>query len=76
MLDTMIKMDTGLDAGQIVKQIDTIIPELLALRRRLAITTTMLPAESGGLTAALYGVLGHGTWDEYAPDLDWARFGA
>lgn len=76
MLDTMIKMDAGLDARQIVTQIDAIIPELLALRRRLAVATTMPPAQTGGLTAALYGVLGQGTWDEYDTDLDWTRFGA
>ncbi len=71
MLNTMIKMDAGLDTKQIVTQINAIIPELLALRRRLTVATTTPPAESGGLTAALYGVLGQGTWDEYDPDLDW-----
>ena len=75
MLDTMIKTDAGLDARQIVTQIDAIIPELLALRRRLTVAPPP-SAEPGGLTAALYGVLGQGTWDEYDIDLDWTRFGA
>jgi hypothetical protein len=64
MLDDMTKMDAGLDARQIVTQIDAIIPELLALRRRLTAAAPP-PVESGRLTAALYGALGHGTWDEY-----------
>ena len=75
MLDTIIKIDAGLDTRQIVTQIDAIIPELLALRRRLTAATTP-PVESGRLTAALYGALGQGTWEEYDTDLDWKRFGA
>ena len=75
MLDTLAKMEAGLDARQIVTQIDAIVPELLALRRRLTAAATP-PVESGHLTAALYGALGHGTWDEYDTDLDWTRFSA
>ena len=75
LLDDMIEMDAGLDARQIVTQIDAIIPELLALRRRLT-AAAIPPVEPGRLTAALYGALGRGTWDECDPDLDWTRFGA
>ena len=74
MLDAITNTDAGLDARQIVTQIDAIVPELLALRRRL-MAATMPPVESGHLTEALYGALGQGTWAEYDADLDWKRFG-
>jgi hypothetical protein len=71
----MIKTDAGEEAEQIVTQIDAIIPELLALRRRLTVAATPA-AESGHLANALYGALGQGSWEEYDTDLDWVRFGA
>lgn len=75
MSDAVIKLDLGLDTTQIVKQIDAIIPELLALRRRI-LAQAVPEVVPGHLTEALYGALGHGTWDEYDVDLDWNRFGA
>lgn len=75
MFDPIINIDAGLDARQLIKQIDAIIPELLALRRQLTAAVTP-SAEPHGLSAALYGALGQGTWDEYDLDLDWVRFGA
>lgn len=59
------------DPRLVIARIDAIIRELEALRRQLvAPVTTGMP----NLTEQLFGALGHGTWDEYDLQLDWARF--
>ena len=65
MIETMIKLDAIRDTRQIMAQIDTIIPELLALRRRLIAVLPAPITPPHHLTATLYGALGHGVWDEY-----------
>ncbi|MBI3943685.1 MAG: hypothetical protein HY326_11785 [Chloroflexi bacterium] len=59
------------DVQQVVARIDAIILELEELRRRILITQ---PAPERNITGRLYGALGHGSWSEYDPDLDWIRF--
>ncbi|WP_423222802.1 hypothetical protein [Candidatus Amarolinea aalborgensis] len=71
MIETMIKLDAVGDTRQIMAQIDTIIPELLALRRRLIAALPAPVTPSHHLTATLYGALGHGVWEEYDIDIDW-----
>ena len=56
---------------EILRQIDTIIRELQALRRTI-LAQTQFPAEN--LAEQLYGALGHGSWEEYDSNLDWQRF--
>jgi len=73
-IETVIKLDAGADAREIMAQIDAIVPELLALRRRLNAALPAPVAAPRNLTAKLYGALGHGDWDEYDMDLDWVRF--
>jgi hypothetical protein len=63
--EPMIKLDAVGDTRQIMAQIDMIIPELLALRRRLIAVLPAPITTSHHLTATLYGALGHGVWDEY-----------
>ena len=61
-----------LDNRQVIARIDAMIRELQAMRRELA---TVPQAESKpNLVEDLFGALGHGTWDEYDLNLDWARF--
>ena len=60
------------DMRQVVSRIDTIIRELEILRCELTApskTTTI-----HHFTEELFGAAGHGTWDEYDLQLDWARF--
>ena len=59
------------DLRHVIARIDAIICELEALRREL--TRSPVPA-TPNLTERLFGALGHGTWDEYDPHLDWLRF--
>ncbi len=61
------------DTRRMLKQIDTMIHELQLMRRQL--TQAVPPASEAGLTERLFGAAGHGTWDEYALNLDWQRFG-
>ncbi len=67
-------MDTqpAVDLRQVVERIDSIMRELEILRRELI----PKPAYASPLELVdkLHGALGHGTWDEYDMDLDWARF--
>jgi hypothetical protein len=63
---------TTLDTRRILERIDAMIRELEIMRRQLA---TLPKAEpSSGLTDKLFGALGHGSWEEYDLNLDWARF--
>ena len=53
-----------------VERIDAIIRELKELRRQFIAPEN----KSGtGLTDQLFGALGHGSREEYEPDLDWQR---
>ncbi len=58
----------------ILQRIETIMQELAELRQMVLLTQSE-PA-AGGLAQQLYGALGHGSWEEYDPQLDWQRFGA
>jgi hypothetical protein len=69
----MVARTDSLDRDRVVAQIDTLVRELVALRRQLVRPTE--PA-TPSLTQQLYGSLGHGTWDEYDVNLDWVRFSA
>lgn len=60
-----------LDTRQMVKRIDAMIRELETMRRQLTQPKRIAPPN---LVDQLFGVLGHGTWDEYDLDLDWKRF--
>jgi len=52
-------------------RIESAIHELETLRRQL-----LVPAiTAGNLAEQLFGALGHGSWEEYDLNLDWARFG-
>jgi hypothetical protein len=62
---------TSVDREQMLARIESAIRELETLRRQLMIPV----AAAGNLTEQLFGALGHGTWDEYDLNLDWARFG-
>ncbi len=60
------------DTEEMIKRIDAMIRELEGMRRELA---TMPKAEANqNVVDELFGALGHGTWDEYDLNLDWARF--
>ncbi len=58
----------------ILRRIETIMQELAELRQMVLLTQSE-PA-TRGLAQQLYGALGHGSWEEYDPQLDWQRFGA
>lgn len=64
--------DQSLEA--ILQQIDTIMRELGELRQ-MVLRIQSKPT-TGDLAQQLYGVLGHGSWEEYDMRLDWQRFGA
>jgi hypothetical protein len=76
MHETMTKTGAGSEVEQVVTQIDAIIPELLALRRRLTVAAPASSPTTASTTAELYGALGNGSWEEYDPDVDWVQFGA
>lgn len=62
---------TSVDREQMLTRIESAIRELETLRRQL-----MAPvATAGNLAEQLFGALGHGSWEEYDLNLDWARFG-
>lgn len=58
----------------ILRRLDAILRELQDLRDMVA--HSPVNATAGNLAQQLYGALGHGTWDEYDPTLDWQRFNA
>ena len=58
----------------ILQRIETIMRELAELRQ-MVLHIQSEPA-AGDLAQQLYGVLGHGSWEEYDVQLDWQRFGA
>lgn len=60
------------DMRQVVSRIDTIILELEILRCKL--TSPSKTTTIHNITEELFGAAGHGTWDEYDLQLDWARF--
>jgi len=55
----------------VLERIDSIVEELLELRRVIA---TERKLTSGNVSAELFGSLGCGTWDEYDAQADWRRF--
>lgn len=55
----------------LIRRIDGIIQELQELRQMVL---QKQPPTPTNLANQLFGTLGHGTWDEYDMDLDWARF--
>ncbi len=61
-----------LNTRQVVQRIDGMIRELEVMRRQLVTTPKII--QPSGLTDELFGALGHGTWEEYDLNLDWARF--
>ena len=58
----------------ILQRIETIMRELAELRQMVLHIQSETVA--GDLAQQLYGVLGHGSWEEYDVQLDWQRFGA
>jgi hypothetical protein len=58
----------------ILQRIDAIMRELGELRQ-MVLHIQSQPT-TGDLAQQLYGVLGHGSWEEYDMQLDWQRFGA
>jgi predicted dienelactone hydrolase len=56
----------------ILERIDTISHELQELRRLVTRSQTRPAGEN--LAEQLFGILGHGSWDEYDQQLDWQRF--
>lgn len=60
------------DLRDLLLRIDEMIRELQSMRQQLAVSAKS--SQRSGLTRQLFGVLGHGTWDEYDMDLHWNRF--
>ncbi|MBI5052541.1 MAG: hypothetical protein HZB52_04665 [Chloroflexi bacterium] len=58
----------SVDREQVLTRIESAIHELETLRRQLI--TPVVTA--GNLTEQLFGALGHGSWEEYDLNLDWA----
>jgi hypothetical protein len=59
----------------VLQRIDAIMRELVELREVVLRKQTEQPP-ADNLAQQLYGVLGHGNWNEYDFDLDWQRFNA
>lgn len=60
------------DREAIIARLEEIRQELVAIRRMLEEPQPQ-PAMRNN-SERLFGSLGHGSWDEYDSDLDWARF--
>jgi hypothetical protein len=59
-------------AEAILQRLDAIMGELEELRR--IVLGTRSESAPANLVDQLYGVLGHGSWEEYDMRLDWRRF--
>ncbi len=57
---------------RILARLDEVMRELMAIRRMLEALQEEPRSEAA--VEQLYGSLGHGTWAEYDPDLEWTRF--
>jgi len=64
----------NLSSEVILRRIDAIIRELELLRSLVSASETQQPTED--LAQKLFGILGHGNWEEYDLKLDWQRFEA
>jgi len=60
--------DPRLSSEAVLERIDAILRELLELRQTVAAQGRVA---RGNLAMELFGALGHGTWEEYDPDVDW-----
>jgi hypothetical protein len=60
-----------IDREQMLTRIESAIRELETLRRQLIEPVVTV----GNLAEQMFGALGHGSWEEYDLNLDWARFG-
>jgi hypothetical protein len=65
--------DVDMPSEVLLERIDAILRDLLELRQAVA-SRGMEP--QGNLTGQLFGSLGHGSWDEYDPALDWQTLGS
>jgi hypothetical protein len=58
----------SVDREQVLTRIESAIRELETLRRQLITPIVTV----GNLSEQLFGSLGHGSWEEYDLNLDWA----
>jgi len=72
-----------LDTAQLITRVDSLIRELLEIRRQLALVEALHGTEAKtkhwtkgkrSLTDQLFGAMGHGDWSEYDQFTDYERF--
>lgn len=56
----------------LLQRIDAIMRELQEMRRLIMSQSRQIDED---LVEQLWGILGHGDWDEYQEELDWEYFG-